>query len=231
MKWFKHDSDANQDAKLRRLRMKYGMEGYGLYWYCLEMIARGVEESRLTFELEHDSELIAVDTGIHYERVQDMMGYMVDLGLFEQASGVITCLKMAHRTDEYTARLIAKSVKSGRVLPLKKDNVPTLSGACPDNVPTPSRECPALLEEKRREESNRGRFAPPTPTQVSEYAAKAGITIDADRFVDFYASKGWKVGKTPMKDWQAAVRNWKRNADHQKTSPSADDWKSQGVVL
>lgn len=32
--------------------------------------------------------------------------------------------------------------------------------------------------------------------------------VDPQRFVDFYASKGWKVGKEPMKDWKAAVRNW-----------------------
>ena len=40
MKWFKHDSNANTDAKLKRVRMKYGMQGYGLYWYCLEIEER-----------------------------------------------------------------------------------------------------------------------------------------------------------------------------------------------
>lgn len=67
------------------------------------------------------------------------------------------------------------------------------------------------------------RFAPPTPEEVREYAAEAGIAIDGNRFVDFYASKGWKVGKTPMKDWQAAVRTWGRNAD--KPSESVRVWK------
>lgn len=52
------------------------------------------------------------------------------------------------------------------------------------------------------------RFSPPTADQVREYAAEKGYGIDAQRFVDFYASKGWRVGNSPMKDWQAAVRNW-----------------------
>jgi hypothetical protein len=52
------------------------------------------------------------------------------------------------------------------------------------------------------------RFTPPTAEQVNEYATKFGMKIDAQRFVDFYSSKGWKVGSSPMKDWQAAVRNW-----------------------
>lgn len=210
VKWFKHDADANQDAKLRRVRLKYGMEGYGLYWYCLELVARGVEKHRLSFELEHDSELIAADTGIHRERVEEMMRYMVELRLFERAEGVITCLKMASRTDEYTQALLKKTGTAVSVLP-------GLSRECPESLPRVSRESrdtngrkSVLIEENRKEEINNTgrRFTPPTPTEVSEYAASAGITIAADRFCNFYASKGWKVGKTPMKDWKAAVRNW-----------------------
>lgn len=52
------------------------------------------------------------------------------------------------------------------------------------------------------------RFAPPTPTDVENYATEKGLTIDADKFCDFYESKGWMVGKNKMKDWKAAVRGW-----------------------
>lgn len=100
MKWIKHDTNANQDAKLKRMRMKYGLEGYGLYWYCLEIIAADVDQNKLTFELEHDAEIIAFDTGIHYERVNEMMAYMVNLKLFESNHGVMTCLKLANRLDK-----------------------------------------------------------------------------------------------------------------------------------
>lgn len=33
---------------------------------------------------------------------------------------------------------------------------------------------------------------------------------NADGFIDFYESKGWKVGSQKMQDWQAAVRTWHR---------------------
>jgi len=55
-------------------------------------------------------------------------------------------------------------------------------------------------------ESNR--FTPPTPTDVEAYATEKGLRIDADKFCDFYESKGWMVGKNKMKDWKAAVRGW-----------------------
>jgi hypothetical protein len=80
--------------------MKYGLEGYGLYWYCLELIAADVDQHKLTFELEHDAEIIAFDTGIHYERVNEMMAYMVNLKLFEENNGVLSCLKLANRLDK-----------------------------------------------------------------------------------------------------------------------------------
>ena len=49
------------DAKLKKLRLRYGLEGYGLYWYLLECIARTVEPHNLTYELEEDSELLAAE--------------------------------------------------------------------------------------------------------------------------------------------------------------------------
>jgi len=127
------------DAKLKRVRVKYGMEGYGLYWYCLELIAQTVEKHNLTFELEHDAELIASDTNIHQERVQEMMSDMVKWGLFENTDGIITCLKMATRTDEYTQKLIKHP-----------DNVPTISRQSPDNVRLNRRD-----RRERKEESTR----------------------------------------------------------------------------
>ena len=57
------------------------------------------------------------------------------------------------------------------------------------------------------------RFAPPTPENVSEYCREMGYThVDANKFVDTFSAKGWRVGKTntPMKDWKASVRNWER---------------------
>lgn len=54
------------------------------------------------------------------------------------------------------------------------------------------------------------RFAPPTTADVEEYCREKGYAVDAERFVDFYESKGWLIGKNRMKDWRAAVRNWAR---------------------
>lgn len=54
------------------------------------------------------------------------------------------------------------------------------------------------------------RSRPPSLAEVKEWAAAEGWPIDAERFVAFYASNGWKVGKNPMRDWRAAAEGWCR---------------------
>lgn len=59
------------------------------------------------------------------------------------------------------------------------------------------------------------RFVPPTVEEVRAYCQERKNSVDPERFVDYYKSNGWKVGKNPMKDWKAAVRTWERG-DKQK---------------
>ena len=55
------------------------------------------------------------------------------------------------------------------------------------------------------------RFQKPTLDELIAYKQKANLAlVDCEAFYDFYESKGWVVGKNPMKDWQAAMRNWER---------------------
>lgn len=51
---------------------------------------------------------------------------------------------------------------------------------------------------------------PPPPEHVAAYSASIGWPLDGDAFCDFYERKGWLVGRTKMKDWQAACRYAKR---------------------
>lgn len=61
------------------------------------------------------------------------------------------------------------------------------------------------------------KFRPPTVGEVLAYCRERGNAVDPGRFVDFYESKGWKVGNQPMKDWKAAVRTWERQEQSKGT--------------
>ena len=67
-------------------------------------------------------------------------------------------------------------------------------------------------EEKPKETKAKAkRFRPPTAEEVRAYCAERENDIDPEAFVDFYASKGWTVGRSPMRDWKAAVRTWEKD--------------------
>lgn len=76
----------------------------------------------------------------------------------------------------------------------------------------------------------RSRFTPPTVDQVRAYCTENGYALDADRFVDYYTSNGWRVGKNPMKDWKAAVRNWNGKEQPNGKTESKPTWTIGTVV-
>lgn len=211
MKWFRHESRAHRDVKLQKLVMRYGFEGYGLYWFCVENICSGLEP-RLTFELEADSEILAHIGKMDSRKVEEIMHHMVNLGLFEQSENVITCLKLARFLGESGTRNqdlkeIIKAAKSQNV----SDSF-RLSQTISD--------ChPEIREDKRTREKNSvgdatksTKFSPPTLAEVSDYCSERSNGVDPQRFIDHYEANGWMRGKTKVKDWKACVRTWERSA-------------------
>ena len=85
-----------------------------------------------------------------------------------------------------------------------------------------------------KEEKKGGRFAPPSLEDVSDYINEMGYAVDPEAFIDFYASKGWKVGSSSMKDWKAAVRTWsrrdKQNEPKQEHKPEQKPPQTGGMA-
>lgn len=69
------------------------------------------------------------------------------------------------------------------------------------------------LEREIKKRENAKRFSPPTVQEVKEYCLERGNNIDAEKFVAFYQSKGWKVGNNNMKDWKSAIITWEKRDD------------------
>ena len=67
----------------------------------------------------------------------------------------------------------------------------------------------------------KGRFVPPTRDEAEQYAREKGLQVDVERFLAYYESNGWRVGKNPMKSWQAAMTNWSRNDFRGRDAPKA----------
>ena len=77
----------------------------------------------------------------------------------------------------------------------------------------PQCESDAIREEERREEKIKvNKFIPPTADDVKAYCDLRNNNVNVNKFIDFYESKGWFVGKNKMKDWKASVRTWEKDS-------------------
>lgn len=67
---------------------------------------------------------------------------------------------------------------------------------------------------KKKTSSSKKKARPESVEEVAAYCKERGNSVDPVAWWDHYEAKGWKVGKTLMADWQAAVRTWERNSGH-----------------
>lgn len=77
------------------------------------------------------------------------------------------------------------------------------------------------IKECVKEKAHSPRFVKPSVEEVRAYCQARGNAVDPEEFVDFYESKGWVIGKSPMKSWQAAVRTWEKSKKTPRAAASA----------
>lgn len=122
------------------------------------------------------------------------------------------------RTKWYALTQKANSILSKEEIHLPKSR----NGSTQSQKPIPDN----ITDKEHIEEtyiSNIGsgkRFVPPTVEEVYEYCAEKGLMyVNPDAFVEFYASKGWMVGKNKMTSWKMSVSGWNRRAIERGEKP------------
>ena len=141
--------------------------------------------------------------------------------LYQFESGVIVIkhwrMANALRKDRYTPTVWQKEfsmlrLKDNGSYTLGDDGCQMVANRLPDGCPNISKD---KLSKDNSIVSDRKRFTAPTIEDVIAYCKERGNRVDPERFIDYYTSNGWKVGKNPMKDWKAAVRTWERSEPKQ----------------
>lgn len=88
-----------------------------------------------------------------------------------------------------------------------------------------------ILSSKKKNQ----RFVKPTIDDINAYIQEQGMHFNAESFFDYYESKGWVVGKSPMKDWKAACRTWesnrKKNTSYMSNTKQKDLFNSDAETL
>ena len=201
MEWFRHDSNANLDDKLQQVLLNYGLEGYGLYWYCIELIVNKVSATNITFEVKHDARVIARNTGSTHQKVEEMMKHFIELGLFENNQGQITCMKVAKR--------LSASATSNPQMRQIIHEINTLE------LPSCHRHDDVMKEEKRIEEKRINKTSLSKNFTISDrvisWANREGYTNlqkHFDNFVLSAQSNGYKYSDWDSAFMKAIRDNW-----------------------
>lgn len=158
----------------------------------------------------------------------------VQTGLSEQT--VRTSLNRLKSTNEITIASTNKFsvitiVNYGKFQDISEMLTSTSTNNPTNDQPATNQQLTTNKQEKQGEQGikPRKRFTPPSVDEVAAYCRERGNGVDAKRFVDFYASKGWKVGSSGMKDWRAAVRNWERQ-DNTKNGGGKNGGNYDGIA-
>ena len=161
------------DAKIKKLIMRHGPIGYAIYFHCLELIAGDITETHITFELEHDSEIIADDLKIQGTKdmsaidvVNMVMRDIVDLGLFESSESRIFCFKMLKRIN---TSMVSNDVFRKAIKRAKKSHDIVMTESCHTILDY------TKLEDTRKEKTTRkkGDYSDTFITFWNEYPRKA----------------------------------------------------------
>ena len=138
MRWFKHFSDARFNLKLRPVIAKFGMEGYGVYWSCLELVAQQGGENSVSGQYPDYSvkaqkgwkTALSMDCGISVEKLEPILDHFSLLGLVSEKAlkrGDLSIPKLLDYADEYTDKVGRVSRQYRDIVKNSKKKVPIYS--------------------------------------------------------------------------------------------------------
>lgn len=160
------------------------------------------------------SELFPIKEGVTKKAVEDAINRLASVGLLQkyEVSGMpYVCFPKweLHQRIRTKHRKYPAPPEWSKAL---DSNLPQIAADCGRLPPESEIESESNPNPKENPNARAARtpFRPPTVEEVETYCQERQNGVDASRFVDFYASKGWKIGSSPMKDWRAAVRTWER---------------------
>lgn len=226
--WFK--LDCQTDDKMELVESEYGIVGFGVVIKLFQKIYGG--EGYYCDWNDDTALLFARKIGMKADAVSEIVGCAVRRGIFDkrifEQYGVLTSHGIQVRYFEVTGRRKLKNFKSEYLLDecahfsesadISSKNVDILSeNVCNSKQNREEKNRVDEIRERREKTAPKvaagkpqKRFTPPSLEEVRNYCKERGNGINAEAFVSYYRSKGWKVGKTQMKDWQAAVRTWEQ---------------------
>lgn len=242
IKWVKLTTDMFDNRKIKHLRRLPDGNNIVLIWVMLLTMAGRCNSGGMIFLTEnipYTPKMLADELDFEENTVQLALGALEQLNMIVIDNGFFTIagwqeyqnIEGMDKIREQNRLRQAKFKAKQNALPQGNvtDNViVTLSNATEEDK---------RIKNKDEDIKNnsvaqkRTRFSQPTIDDVKAYCKERNNSVDAERFIDYYNSNGWMVGKNKMKDWKAAVRTWENNGygNQRKQQPKETKQRSYDI--
>ena len=226
-------------------------DGDALQNILIRLMTESIDhEGKLRFsdEIPYDMKMLSAVMDTDEDTMKTAMDTFTNLGLVELLGDgtyflpkVVEMIGSATDNDNANRqrRYRENRAKEEQALQNVTDSVTKCNGAVTDSVTKRNERKRLELEkeselelEKEKEKDKREsagtartprqKFKKPSLEEVKAYCDERKNGVDAERFIAYYESVGWRIGgKAPMKDWRAAVRSWEgRESGSGKIAPS-----------
>lgn len=253
--FFPHDADMRNDIKVTALRRKFSHTGYAVWCFMLETLTDS-EDFELDYNEINQELLAAdfdvsveelreiIDYSVKIGILQQEDGKVYSDALKRRFVPLLEARERRRQRAEINRMNGRKggnpNFKKGQPNPYYQitqsvmednQNITELTEDITEDNPKVKQSKVQQSTEKHKEtpkgvKKTASRFSAPTIDEVRAYAQEKGYNIDAEHFVDYYTSNGWRVGRNPMKDWKATVRTW---ASRDRAQTTVQGTQSLGV--
>ena len=205
--YFQHDYNARNDERILQIRAEHGLPGYGLYFMLLESMA---ESGDGYLSLDGMAGL-SLSYGSAIEQLKALILRCIELGLFHEVKGRFSSKRMIEyknfRKERSESGRRGANNRWGDSSAIAQPLAKSKTANTKDSIGKDS------IEQKRTEKENKkAAFTKPSVEEVKAYCLERKNSVDPDTFWNFYESKGWKVGSTPMKSWTSAMVTWEKRS-------------------
>ena len=230
IKWIKLSTDVFNNRKIRQIEKLPDGDAIVVIWFKLLVLAGQINDGGLIYftrDIPYNDQLLSDQFDRPISTIRLALSTFAQFGMIQIVDDIIEVTNWErYQNTEGLERIreqnrLRKRNQREREKQLLLDSHVTSrdSHATDKNREDKNKN----REDKNKSNSDRKRFTPPTIDEVTAYCQERGNNVDPERFVDFYTSKGWMVGRNKMKDWKAAVRTWERDKALDKKQ-SDDDW-------
>lgn len=219
--WLKLKKDFFKRHDIRIIEEMENGKDYILFYLKL-LLESITHEGHLRFSetIPYNEKMLSVITNTNIDIVRSAMKVLVELKMIEILDdSTIYMSEVLKLTGSETAG--AERVRKHRQQKALQCN--TAVTFCNTEIEK-ELEKEIEIEKDKSGKPTRTRFTPPSLEEVQAYCKERNNTVDAERFINYYTSNGWMVGKNKMKDWKSAVRTWEKNNYSTPQQTNKNDW-------